>query len=479
MGDGMAVLAPDHDLGRARGLTAELAAGELALGVVDTAGTVAPDKLRILTIAACPMPARRGTPVRIERLSEALAARGHAVTIATYHIGESANLGATERLSAVELVRTIQPFTLGTLPPGPTLAKLLRYDPGLFSATRRLLASRRFDVIHAHHVEGLLIGALARPRGVPLVYDAHTMLASELPSYFIPGLRPVARQMAGRLDAWLPRLADHVICAGAGVRDTLIERHHLAQHRVTVAWNGVEIEYFAAAAAARTAGSLRGAPHRVLYSGTLAGYQDIDLLLEAFAQLHRTHPETRLVLGTTSTLGTLSARAQALGIASAIDIETDDFAALPARLGGAAMAVSPRTRCDGVPQKLLNYMAAGCPIVASRGSAPVLEHGATGLVVENHDVDGFAQAMRRIIDEPELAAALGSRAHATVADRFSWDATARTVEGVYQSVVRATARPPAGTVPTKRLVERRPLPPCSAGQSTIETNHSALEQASC
>ena len=39
-------------------------------------------------VAACPMPARRGTPLRVERLAQALAARGHAVELMTYHLAE-------------------------------------------------------------------------------------------------------------------------------------------------------------------------------------------------------------------------------------------------------------------------------------------------------------------------------------------------------------------------------------------------------
>ncbi|MFO1075557.1 MAG: hypothetical protein U1E17_23225 [Geminicoccaceae bacterium] len=38
-------------------------------------------RLRIGMVAACPLPARRGTPLRIERLAEALAARGHHVEL--------------------------------------------------------------------------------------------------------------------------------------------------------------------------------------------------------------------------------------------------------------------------------------------------------------------------------------------------------------------------------------------------------------
>lgn len=402
-------------------------ASEHEAAAVDEQEPTAADGLRILTIAACPMPARRGTPVRIERLSEALVARGHAVTVATYHIGE------TMEASSLDLVRIGRPFVAGTLPPGPSLAKLFRFDPQLVATTRRLLARRSFDLIHAHHMEGLLVGALVRPRGMPLVYDAHTQLSSELPTYTRAAFQPLIRGIARRLDGLLPRLADHTVCAGGGVRDVLIERYGFPENGVSVAWNGAELEHFEAAVTARAA--VRQPSRRVLYAGTLAGYQDIDLLLQAFARLHRTHSDIRLVLATDSPFDGLIERARALGIAAMIDVENNDFGALPAQLAAAAVAVVPRTQCDGVPQKLLNYMAACCPVVASRGSAALLEHEETGLIVENGDIDGFARAMRRIVDEPALAAALGRNAHAAVVRDLNWDTTAATVEGVYRELV--------------------------------------------
>ena len=44
-------------------------------------------RLRVAVVAACPFPYPRGTPVRILRLSEEIAARGHEVHVVTYHLG--------------------------------------------------------------------------------------------------------------------------------------------------------------------------------------------------------------------------------------------------------------------------------------------------------------------------------------------------------------------------------------------------------
>ena len=50
--------------------------------------------LRVAMVAACPFPARRGTPLRIERLTDALIARGHEVEVITYHICDEPSTGS-------------------------------------------------------------------------------------------------------------------------------------------------------------------------------------------------------------------------------------------------------------------------------------------------------------------------------------------------------------------------------------------------
>ena len=78
---------------------------------------------RIAMVAACPFPARRGTPLRIERLADALQARGNEVEVVTYHLcDEPSSTGyPVHRIRGRTVVRS--------LPPGPTVRKLALYDP--------------------------------------------------------------------------------------------------------------------------------------------------------------------------------------------------------------------------------------------------------------------------------------------------------------------------------------------------------------
>lgn len=134
--------------------------------------------LRVAMVAACPLPQPRGTPIRIQRMAEALVRRGHDVHVVTYHLGT----GSFEQPVAVH--RTPVVPTYRRTAPGVGYQKLMVLDPLLTGKLARVLRRHRFDVIHAHHYEGLLAAAAARVgTGLPLVYDAHTLLVSELPYY--------------------------------------------------------------------------------------------------------------------------------------------------------------------------------------------------------------------------------------------------------------------------------------------------------
>ena len=247
--------------------------------------------MRIAMVAACPFPWPRGTPVRIRRMAESLAARGHEVHVVTYHLGEL----TAELPFAVHRIPNVPTYT--DCQPGPTVRKLLQLDPLLIRSLRRLLRSQSFDVIHAHHYEGLLAALLSGVGQLPIIYDAHTLLASELP-YYRMGLSRAIKSGIGRaLDRRLPARARHVIAVTENIRATLVNDGRVSQDRITVIPNGVESEHFS------NPGPVSAASHahkRFLFAGNLAAYQGIDLLLHAFALIRQRLHDARLLLLTDS-----------------------------------------------------------------------------------------------------------------------------------------------------------------------------------
>ena len=390
-----------------------------------TATAVTGRRYRVAVVAACPFPCGRGTPVRIQRMAEELARRGHELTVVTYHLREPLPVLDGVRVRRIRDVPSYRKFS-----PGPSPRKLLFLDTLLVGRLRELLREGGVDVIHAHHFEGLIVALLARRSlglAVPIVFDAHTLLESELP-YYVP--RPLRRALAvlGRLiDRTISNRAEHVVAVTDDLREHLLAQGIVAPADSTTVDNGVELEPFATE---RWTPRAAGDDCLMVFTGNLAGYQGIEQLLEALAAAQRERLPIRLRIVTQSSFGPYEALAERLGVRRLIELVDAGFDAVPHCLATADIAVNPRVEAPGLPQKTLNYMAAGMPIVSFAGSGQHLVHGVTALLVPGSSARDLAAAIVRLADDPALAAALGAGARAEVESK-SWTLAATRVEGVY------------------------------------------------
>lgn len=384
--------------------------------------------LRIAMVAACPFPFPRGTPIRIQGMAEVLAKRGHDVHVVTYPLDRD------DRPLPFPVHRSPSLGVASPAAPGPTWSKLLVLDPLLVGTLLRVLRSGRFDLIHAHHYEGLVAALVARTlMRIPVVYDAHTMLVSELHRYELGLSRRMLQRIAYTLERRLPRRADHVVVVSDQIDARLRSEFSVREASVTVVPSGVEMSHFE-----QPASRADPSAHKtIVFAGNLAAYQGIDLLLEAFDRLRVRRRDVRLMLVAESATDPQS---QLMGRAAGrddVDLVSSDFAALPGHLAAADVAANPRTECDGLPQKLLNYMAAGMPIVSFAGSARGIVDGETALVVADGDVGGFAAALDRLLTDRALAQRLGAAAREYARREHGWERAARTLERVYERVLTA------------------------------------------
>jgi glycosyltransferase involved in cell wall biosynthesis len=109
------------------------------------------------------------------------------------------------------------------------------------------------------------------------------------------------------------------------------------------------------------------------------------------------------------------------------------------------------SRREGLPMALLEAMAAGVPVVATRvGGVPeVVTHGLTGLLVEPGCPDQAATAVARLIVDGQLAHRLGRAGRQHVTSRFSLERVAAQYVQLYRRVMGKNL------CPTERLVSRR------------------------
>ena len=393
-------------------------------------------RLPVAMVAACPFPANRGTPIRVQQMGEALVDLGYDVHVVTYHIGTERPLpGMT--VHRTRPLRFYQDFSAG-----PNYAKLLLLDPLLVARLLAVVRKHGIRIIHAHHFEGALC-ALAVKRligSVQVIYDAHTSLKDELLDYSFRVPKVLKKLAADILDSGIPRWSDHVVTVSDRLGE-FIAHTGVPSSKITVIPMGVNAGEFPTIPTeeARAALGLTDEP-TVVYTGNLAPFQGVDHLLRSFTIVTQESKKSRLIIVGRPTPG-YQRMVDKLGIVDRVTFAGErPFDEVRTFLAAADVVVLPRDNCVGFPLKLLNYMAAGKAIVAFEGgSGEVLNHLENGYVVPDGDEAAFARGILNCLSDTGLSATIASGAHRT-ANRFDLDAMVGRIGRLYDSL-ELTGRP--------------------------------------
>jgi glycosyltransferase involved in cell wall biosynthesis len=390
----------------------------------------------ILMIAPCPFPTSQGSQTLIRQLAAGLQGRGHTVHLVTYHHGEY------QADFDFPVYRTRRLPGTGRLKAGPSAGKL-GLDWLLWRKARAVGLRVKPDLVHGHNYEGALIGALvARRLGVPLVYHTHNVLHEELPTYFRdPMSRRIARWLGMFLDRRIPVQADAVVALNDAVRDELTALGVRAEV-ISVIPPGVwPEEWPPAEGPPRTAS--------IVYTGNLDNYQNLSILIDSMAIVAREMPDAVLTIVSHERSPRLEARVRSLGLSGSVDfVLAHGFHAVRRWILRSSLAVCTRLPSCGYPIKLVNYLAAGRAVVASRACAHGIVDGETGLIVESMAPEPFAAAILRLLRDPCLAAKLGAAAREMALSTLSWDRALPEIEGLYARALELRAVAPRN-VPRK------------------------------
>lgn len=150
--------------------------------------------------------------------------------------------------------------------------------------------------------------------------------------------------------------------------------------------------------------------------------KNIGLLLQAYARLPMVvRDTTRLVLaGADSPPDSFWQRADALGVRDRITlVEHPDQSALIRLYQQAAVFALPSDE-EGFGMVVIEAMGCGIPVVATRCGGPdgIIADGEDGFLVPRDDAGAMAERLARLLDDPELNAAMGTTARATVERRY-------------------------------------------------------------
>jgi glycosyltransferase involved in cell wall biosynthesis len=242
------------------------------------------------------------------------------------------------------------------------------------------------------------------------------------------------------LGATVERAAKLVAVSHSTARD-LVAAFPAAAGKVEVIWNGVDAAWCPATPdeVAATRARLDAADGYFLYAGTLEPRKNLDLLLDAWLALRAEHPDAARPLLLAGPAGwkhaALERRLAALapeGVRRLGRLPLDELRAVVR----AATAFVYPSLYEGFGLPVAEAMAAGVPVVVSdRSSLPEVA-GEAGLAVDADDAEGLADALAKLVREPELAAELGRRGVAR-ARRFGWDDAADRLAAVFRAALAA------------------------------------------
>ena len=227
--------------------------------------------------------------------------------------------------------------------------------------------------------------------------------------------------------------ADLIITSSRGVADDLTAAFGVDPSQVRVVGNPVDVAAVTAAATESLApeDEARWVRPVIVAAGRLADAKNYPLLIEALARLRVTIPARVFVLGQGDRGDALRQLAQECGVDEAI--VWCGFQANPWKFMARADVFALTSRYEGFGNVLIEAMACGTPVVATRspGTDDIIQDGVDGLLVADHTPAAMAEALRRVITDGARREALSVAARRS-ANRF----TPPAIAGRYDAVLR-------------------------------------------
>lgn len=307
-------------------------------------------------------------------------------------------------------------------------------------ALERLARREGVELLHAHWLlpNGWIAARVARKLGIPYCVTVH---GSDV---FMAERNPLFRRMGRRALAG----AAHVTSCSGDLKERL---EALAggsdDPRIHLVPNGTDLDPEAvegSGEAARKRWRLPPSAPLLLAVGRLVDKKGFRYLLDALPEVLRRHPDAHLVLGGGGDLEqALRARARELGVEGSVTFSGPlDHPGVLELMRAADLFVMPSIRdrrgnIDGLPVVVLEAMAAGLPVVATRvaGMPLAVADGETGLLVPERDPAALAEALLSLLGDPARRRALGSAGRRRVEEELHWGAIARVHDRLYREAV--------------------------------------------
>ncbi|MGR0161515.1 glycosyltransferase [Paenarthrobacter nitroguajacolicus] len=383
-----------------------------------------------------------GQNVHVAALSSALADRGHQVTVYTRR--DNPELPARVQVGPGLTVVHVDAGPPRHIPKDNLLPFMGELADGICEDWGDQIP----DVVHAHFwMSGLAAIQASRRTGtdhpVPVVQTFHALGSVKRRHQGAADTSPPARAW---LEPWVGRAADWVI---ATCPDEVFELKALgiSRSKISIAPCGVDLTLFPGTSDAES----RTRTHRILSVGRLVQRKGVDLIIQSLPLLAEAgfNDVELLIVGGSGDALTLEedpeaqrlhALAKELGVEDKVTLRGQvPRDAMPGIFRSAdAVVCAPWYEPFGIVP--LEAMACGVPVVAAAvgGLRETVVDQKTGLHVPPRDPEALAEALAKLLGDPDLRAGMGRAGARRACSRYSWERIAADTEKAYRSVLAAS-----------------------------------------
>lgn len=310
------------------------------------------------------------------------------------------------------------------------------FDAAFFGRMISLIRRERVDLIQAHLFGSAVRAAmLARVSGVPAVATLHGDMDLG-PGERFRGLK------IGIINRGLQR----IVFVSEPLRRSFLDAVPVRLDLAVVIPNGIDASRFFAASGEEFRAGYGIMPDEFVVGAVGSpgrAAKGLDVFLDVAALFKARSPGVRFVI-----VGNLEGGrgAELLSQRASRGLEDDvlmtGFRSDVASAFAAFDVYALTSRSEGFSLSLIEAMASGLPVVATRCGGPeqIITDGVTGLLVRNESPEAIATAIERLRVTPEERRSLGVAARKAVAERFSLDAQLRSYERMYDDCLSSDSR---------------------------------------
>jgi len=295
-------------------------------------------------------------------------------------------------------------------------------------------------VIYARPIRfDIMSPLLARLFRIPYVMERNEILEDSLRMRGFSEVIIKSMKLVERINF---RWSNKIVCVTEGIKREITKRYGVPQDKLIVISNGANVE-FLRPMDKRECRLKIGLAEEVFYvgfTGSFAPWHGLETLIDAARQVKEQGYSAikYLLIGDGALKRSLEQQVKHYGLQGEIQfLGWIAYEVIPYYINAFDVAVAPFTKDRNdimglSPLKLYEYLACGCPVIASRvnGVKEVIEESQCGYLFEPGDVEGLARRIVQAYNERNSLSGMGLKGRQLVLARYSWQSTARALTEV-------------------------------------------------